>query len=98
MIAAVEKVMATVPADAKIIPGHGPVSSVADMEPFLGMLKDSAARVQKGIELGKTVDQLKKENVLARYESWGGPGKHITTDKFIETLYKDLKGNKTGEI
>jgi hypothetical protein len=88
--------MATVPADAKIIPGHGSVSNVADMKPFLAMLKDSTARVQKGIELGKTMDQLKKENVLAAYESWGGPGKHITTDKFIETLYNDLKGNKSG--
>lgn len=91
MIAAIEKVMATAPADAKIIPGHGPVSSMADMKPFLTMLKDSTARVQKGIELGKTVRQLKSENVLVGYESWGGPGKHITTDKFIETLYKDLK-------
>jgi cyclase len=98
MIAAVEKVMATVPADAKIIPGHGPLSTVADMKPFVAMLKDSMARVQKGIEQGKTVDQLKKENVLAGYESWGGPGKFITTDKFIETLYNDLKGNKTGEF
>lgn len=91
MIAAIEKVMATAPADAKIIPGHGPVSSMADMKPFLTMLKDSTARVQKGIALGKTVHQLKSENVLVGYESWGGPGKHITTDKFIETLYKDLK-------
>lgn len=91
MIAAIEKVMATAPADAKIIPGHGPVSSMADMKPFLTMLKDSTARVQKGIELGKTVRQLKSENVLVGYESWGGPGNHITTDKFIETLYKDLK-------
>ncbi len=98
MIAAVEKVIATVPADAKIIPGHGPLSTVADMKPFLAMLKDSTARVQKGIEQGKTVDQLKKENVLAGYESWGGPGKFVTTDQFIETLYNDLKGNKSGEF
>jgi cyclase len=98
MVAAVEKVMATVPADARIIPGHGPLSTVADMKPFVTMLKDSMARVQKGIDEGKTVDQLKKENVLAGYESWGGPGKFVTTDKFIDTLYKDLKGDKTGEF
>jgi hypothetical protein len=90
--------MATVPADARIIPGHGPLSTVADMKPFVAMLKDSVARVQKGIDEGKTADQLKKENVLAGYESWGGPGKFVTTDKFIDTLYKDLKGDKTGEF
>ncbi|MBZ5628207.1 MAG: MBL fold metallo-hydrolase [Acidobacteriia bacterium] len=98
MIAACEKVMATVPADAKIIPGHGALSTVADMKPFVAMLEDSMARVENGIKQGKTVEQLKQEKVLAGYESWGGPGKFITTDKFIETLYNDLKGNKTGEF
>jgi cyclase len=98
MIAAVEKVMASVPADAKVIPGHGPLSSVADMKSYVVMLKDCMARVQKGIEEGKTVEQLKQENVLKGYESLGTPDKFITTDKFIETLYNDVKGNKTGEF
>ncbi len=98
MIAAVEKVITMVPSDARIIPGHGPLSTVADMKPFLAMLKDAMARVQKGIAAGKTADQLKKENVLAGYESWDGPGKFVTTDRFIETLYNDLKGNRTGEF
>jgi cyclase len=98
MIAAVEKVMATVPPDAKVIPGHGPLSTVADMKPYVAMLKDTMARVQKGIDQGKTLDQLKQEKVLAGYESWGGEGKFITTDKFIEMLYNDLKGNKSGEF
>jgi cyclase len=98
MIAAVEKVMTTVPADAKVIPGHGPLSTVADMKPYVAMLKDCMARVQNGIERGKTLEQLKQERVLAGYEKLGGEGKFITTDKFIETLYNDLKGNKTGEF
>ncbi len=98
MIAAVEKVMATVPPDTKIIPGHGDLGTLADMKPFLAMLKDCMARVQKGIEQGKTIQQLQQEKVLAGYESWGGAGKFVTTDKFIETLYNDLKGNKTGEF
>jgi cyclase len=98
MIAAVEKVMATVAADAKVIPGHGPLSTVADMKPFVAMLKDCTARVQKGIDQGKTLEQLKQEKVLAGYEKWGGEGKFVTTDKFIETLYNDLKGTKTGEF
>src|SRR5438105_4403070 len=45
MIAAVEKVMATVPANAKVIPGHGPLSSVADMKPYVAMLKECMGRV-----------------------------------------------------
>ena len=98
MIGACEKVLATVQPDVKVIPGHGPLSTVADLKPFVAMLKDAVARVQKGIQQGKTADQLKQEKVLAGYESWGGEGKFVTTDKFIDTLYNDLTGKKTGEL
>ncbi len=98
MVAACEKVIATLAPNVKVIPGHGGLSTVADLKPFVAMLKDAAARVQKGIEQGKTVEQLKQEKVLSGYESWGGEGKFVTTDKFIETLYNDLKGNKSGEF
>ena len=96
MIAACEKVLETVPADAKIIPGHGSLSTVADLEPYVAMLKDAEARIEKGIREGKSADELKREKVLAGYESWGGEGKFITTDKFIDTLYADLSGRKSG--
>jgi len=98
MIAACEKVLATVPADVKVIPGHGGLSTVAELKPYLAMLKDAAARVEKGIQAGKTAEQLKSEKVLAGYESWGGEGKFVTTDKFIDTLYDDLSGRKSGEF
>lgn len=98
MIAACEKVLATVAPDVKLIPGHGGLSTIADLKPFVAMLKDATARVENGIKQGKTVDQLKQGKVLAGYESWGGEGKFITTDKFIETLYNDLSGKKTGEL
>ena len=98
MIAACEKVLATVPADVKVIPGHGGLSTVAELKPYVAMLKDAAARVEKGIKAGKTAGELKAEKVLAGYESWGGEGKFVTTDKFIDTLYDDLTGRKGGEV
>jgi len=98
MIAACEKVLATVPADVKVIPGHGGLSTVADLKPYVAMLKDAAARIEKGIRAGKTAEQIKREKVLAGYESWGGEGKFVTTDKFIDTLYDDLSGRKSGEF
>ncbi|HXS53894.1 MAG TPA: MBL fold metallo-hydrolase [Usitatibacter sp.] len=98
MIAACEAVLRSVPPDAKVIPGHGSLSTVADLKPYVAMLKDATARIEKGIHDGKSAAQLKKENVLAGYEGWGGPGKFITTDKFIDTLYADLTGKKSGEF
>jgi len=92
MIAACEKVIESVPADAKIIPGHGPLSTVADLKPYVAMLKEASARIAAGIKAGKSAQELKDEKVLAGYEKWNGS--FVTTDKFIETLYDDLSGGK----
>jgi glyoxylase-like metal-dependent hydrolase (beta-lactamase superfamily II) len=96
VIAACEKVIATVAPDAKVIPGHGRLSTVDDLKPYVVMLKETAALVQKGIRDGKTLDQLKGEKVLAGYEKWSG--QFITTDKFVEMLYNDLSGKAKGEL
>ncbi len=92
MIAAVEKVIATAPAGAKIIPGHGALATVADMQPYLTMLKETMAKVQAGMQQGKSLEQLQKEKVLAGYEKWSGD--FISTDKWIETIYHDLTDKK----
>src|SRR4051794_22679340 len=92
LMGAVEKVMSTAPADAKIIPGHGPVSTVADMKPFLQMIRETRGKVEVGLKQGKTVDHLKQEKVLAGYEKWSGD--FIDTNKWIDTLYHDLTDKK----
>ena len=80
----------------KVIPGHGPVSSLDDVRRFIVMLKDTRDVVGKGIKQGKTLDQLKQEKVLEPWKKWSGD--FISSDAFIETLYNDLTGNKTGEF
>ena len=92
MIAAVDQIIATFPADTKVIPGHGDLSTVADMKPYADMLRESLARVQKGIKQGKSLDQLKQEKTMAGFEKWNGD--FITTDKWIETLYHDVTDHK----
>ena len=92
MLAAVDKMIATFPGDIKVIPGHGDLSTVADMKSYADMLRESLKRVQNGIKQGKSLDQLKHENVMAGFEKWNGD--FITTDKWIETLYHDLTDHK----
>jgi glyoxylase-like metal-dependent hydrolase (beta-lactamase superfamily II) len=96
MIAGVEDIITKLPAEVKIIPGHGPVSSVEDVRRYLTMLKETRAAVEKGVKAGKTLDQLKQEKVLEPWKKWSGD--FISSDAFIETLYNDLTGKKTGEF
>ena len=90
LIANVDKVIATIPDDAKVIPGHGPLSDRNGLRKYAAMLKATAAAVENGIAAGKTLDQLKSEKVLAAWDALGQG--FIKTDMFTETLYNELTG------
>ncbi len=94
MIAGDEKVLAEVPDDVKIIPGHGPLATKDDLRKFVTMLKETSAAVQAAIKKGKTLDQMKKEKVLAKWDDWGKA--FINTDVFTEVLYDSLKNKPSG--
>ena len=92
MIDAMEKVSAQLPADVKVIPGHGALSNMDDVRAFTKMLKETSAAVQKAINEHKTLEQMKQEKVLEPWRSFSG--NFVNTDAFIETLYNSLTGHK----
>jgi glyoxylase-like metal-dependent hydrolase (beta-lactamase superfamily II) len=97
MIAACDKVVAVLPADVKVIPGHGQLSNLAEIRDYSTMLKETSAAVQAAIKSGKTVDQMKKEKILAAWDAKYS-GKFINSDLFIETLYNSLTNQKSAEF
>jgi cyclase len=92
MIAALKRVTERFPADVKVIPGHGPVSTLDDVKKLVQMMEETTAIVAEGMKKGRTVEQLKQEKVLGAYSKWSG--EFITTDKWIEIVFNDLKGSK----
>lgn len=90
LTANIDKVIATIPDDAKVIPGHGPLSDKNGLRAFVAMLRGTAAAVESGMAAGKTIDQLKSEKVLAAWDSWGQG--FIKSDFWIETLHNELTG------
>lgn len=92
MIAAMDKVSAELPADVKVIPGHGALSNLDDVRAYVKMLKETSAAVQKAMDQHQTVEQMKQGKILEPWKSWSGD--FIDSDKFIETLYNSLTGTK----
>jgi glyoxylase-like metal-dependent hydrolase (beta-lactamase superfamily II) len=88
MIAAIDELLPQIPADAKIIPGHGPVSTVADLKKFRNRLDEIVALVARGLKSGKTVEQMQKEKLLAPYADWEGG--FLKADQFIAMVATDL--------
>ena len=92
MIENVEKAMASVPDDVKVIPGHGALATKAEALEFVKRLKDCVALVQAAVKKGKTLEQMKKDKVLAKYDEMGKF--FITNDQIIEVAYDELTKTK----
>jgi cyclase len=92
MIDALEKASAQLPADVKVIPGHGALSNLDDVREFVKMLKETSAVMQKAIDSHKTLEQMKQEKILASWQKWSND--FLSSDAFIETLYNSLTGHK----
>ena len=81
----IDSILAWVPADTKIIPGHGVVSSVEDLKKFRDFVAESIAVVQKDIAAGQPLDQIKADpDYLAKYKQWRNGG------RWLEAVYKSL--------
>ncbi len=81
-------ILAKLPVDVKIIPGHGALSTREDLKAYHQTLVETTDIVQKGMTSGKTLDGLKKDGLPEKYKSWGTG--FIKTDFWIETIYKSL--------
>ena len=92
MIDAMEKASAQLPADVKVIPGHGALSNLDDVRAFVKMLKETSAVVEKALKEHKTLEQMKKDKILDPWAKWSGD--FVNADAFIETLYNSLTGTK----
>ncbi len=94
-IDAVEKVIAQMPADVKVIPGHGPVSGLDDMRAFVKMMKETRTAVQSALDRGQTLDQMKQAKLLDPWKQYSGP---LSEDDFLAILYTSLISPKNGEL
>ena len=96
MIAAMEKVIPQLPADVKVIPGHGALSNLDDVRAYLQMLKDTTAAVQKALDQKKSLDQMKQEKLLDPWKQFSGS--FINEDAFLETLVNSLTGRANNQF
>jgi len=84
----VETVLKQIPADAKVIPGHGPLGNVEDLKKFRDMLVECIGLIEKAIAEGKTLEQIQAAGVPEKYKDWGSG--FINTSRWLEIAYNSL--------
>jgi cyclase len=90
LLEAIDTILGQVPADAKVIPGHGELSTIADLKKFRSTVEEIISVVKKGLASGKSVEQLQKDKVLAAWEPAWGKG-FIKADDFIAMIAGELQ-------
>jgi glyoxylase-like metal-dependent hydrolase (beta-lactamase superfamily II) len=93
MIAACDRGLALGDASTKIIPGHGPAGTKADLKTFRDMLAASRDAVLPLVKAGKSLDEVKAAKPTAALDEKWGKG-FIKPESWVQILYADLSGKK----
>jgi glyoxylase-like metal-dependent hydrolase (beta-lactamase superfamily II) len=87
MAANLESIITSFPADIRIIPGHGREYNMEDLKKYRIMILTTAELVSKEIKT-KSLDEIKKEQVLRDWNDWGLA---FSCDDWIEMIYESLR-------
>jgi glyoxylase-like metal-dependent hydrolase (beta-lactamase superfamily II) len=88
LIAAIDHGLQMSNPTTRIIPGHGPVATRADLVGYRAMLADIRGKVAAGIKSRRTLAQIKASAPATRY---GMPDGFIKPDQFVEAVYNSLQ-------
>jgi cyclase len=89
VVAACDQVLRFATDKTRIIPGHGPLSNVAELKTYRDMIATVSARVKALVAQGKALDEIKAAKVSAEFDEKWGKG-FIRPDRFAEMLARPL--------
>ena len=81
----VKGVIDRVPSNVKIIPGHGPLSTVDDLKQFHTMMTKTTAVVRDHMKAGKSLEEIQKAGLPSEWKDWGAG--FINQDRWISIIY-----------
>jgi len=90
VVAACKAVLERIPADAKIIPGHGEVTDAAGLTEYIAMIETSLARVREAVAAGKSVETMLADGIVDDLNArWGGFN-FVPPERWVQTLASEV--------
>jgi len=89
MILSVDRILAQTDERTKVVPGHGPVATRADVQAYRDMLAQVRQRIQKLIAAGKTMDEVVALAPAKDFDAKWGSG-YVTPDVFTKIVFSSL--------
>ena len=91
ILACCDEVLALADDQTQIIPGHGPVSTRADVQAFRNVVQAARDRIAALLSQGKTLEETIAADPLAEYNAEWGDG-FLPPERFITFVYLSLGG------
>ncbi len=86
------QVLEKLPADVRIIPGHGPVATLDDLRTYHRMLVETTDHIRRQRAAGKTLEEIKTAGLPEEWQGWSWG--FVPTERWIETVYTSLSAGK----
>jgi cyclase len=90
VVAAVERGLELAGPSTRIIPGHGPLASRADLQAYRDMLAAISGRIREQVRAGRSLEQVIEAKPTAEFDAAWGKG-FLSPARFTEMLYKNLQ-------
>ena len=94
LIKHIEKFLAELPPNVKLIPGHGPLSDIDDLKTYHQTLLATTDLIRDQIEAGKSLEEIKAAGLPKKWRSWGAG--FISTGRWIEIVHRSLAKKSEG--
>ena len=85
LIKNIGEIISQTPSDAKLIPGHGAISTLNDLKTYHQMLVETADVVRKAMDNKKSLEEIQKAGLPEKYKTWGDG--FIKPDVWIKTIF-----------
>jgi cyclase len=90
VIGAADRMLALAGEGTKIIPGHGPLATKADLKAYRDMLAAVSGRVAAQVKAGKTLEEVTASAPTAEFDAKWGNG-FLKAGPFVAIVYKDAQ-------
>ena len=85
----IKMVLKQAPDDAKIVPGHGPLSTKAELQKYCDMIETTVEFMKRELKKGHSLEQIQKIEVPSELQSFSHG--YLNTNQWLALVYKGIK-------
>ena len=82
----IEHLIDVLPADTKLIPGHGPLSTMSDLARYQRMLQETTRWVRAQMGERRSLEQMLADGLPDEWDGWGDG--FISEERWISTIHR----------